>query len=99
MRAVWSTPSWVIGIPGEKKGKIPKGKLKGKGNGVKQFLEECKKGPSKKPDEVRIRIEKLFPKSKRIELFATQKSKNWDAIGNEIDGKDIRQALKEIQNG
>ena len=82
-----------------KKGKIPKGKLKGKGNGVKQFLEECKKGPSKKPDEVRIRIEKLFPKSKRIELFATQKSKNWDAIGNEIDGKDIRQALKEIQNG
>jgi len=68
-----------------KKGKIPEGKLKGKGNGVKQFLEEKKEYASKKPDEVRNRIKKLFPISKRIELFARQKTKDWDVWGNEVE--------------
>ena len=68
-----------------KKGKIPFGKLKGKGNGVKQFLEESKEYASKKPDEVRNRIKKLFPLSKRIELFARQKAEGWDVWGNEVE--------------
>lgn len=65
-------------------GKIPEGKLKGKGNGIKQFLEESKTRASQKPDEIRNRIVKLFPKSKRIELFARKKSKDWDVWGNEV---------------
>ena len=67
-----------------KKGKIPEGKIKGSGNGIKQFWEESKQGASKKPDEIRNRIEKLFPKSKRIELFARDKYPNWDSWGNEV---------------
>ena len=67
-----------------KKGKIPEGKLKGKGNGIKQFLEEKKKCFSKKPDEIRNRIQKLFPISNRIELFARQKTEEWDVWGNEV---------------
>jgi len=65
-----------------KKGKIPNGKIKGKG--IKQFIEAKSEKHSKKPDEVRRRIEELFPKSNRIELFARQETKGWDVWGNEI---------------
>jgi len=51
---------------------------------------------SKKPDVVRDRIVQLFGDLPRIELFARQRAEGWDAIGNGIDGKDIRIALKEI---
>lgn len=47
---------------------------------------------SAKPDEVRTRIEKMFD-GPRIELFARKKYDGWDALGNEIDGKDIRNIL------
>jgi len=40
---------------------------------------------SKKPDETRIRIEKLFGNVKRIELFARDRKKGWDCFGNEVD--------------
>lgn len=39
---------------------------------------------SKKPDEVRRRIEALMGRSARIELFARQKSEGWDVWGNEV---------------
>ena len=32
----------------------------------------------------------------RIELFARDKVKGWDSLGDEIDGKDIREALREV---
>ena len=32
----------------------------------------------------------------RIELFARERVFGWDALGNEIDGKDIRDAIDEI---
>lgn len=69
-----------------KKGKIPVGKLKGKGNGIKQFLEESKIRASQKPGEIRERIRRLFPLSKRVELFARQKTEGWDVWGNEVKG-------------
>jgi len=68
-----------------KKGKIPEGKLKGKGNGIKQFYEGYAINHSKKPDEIRYRIEKLFPKCKRIELFARNYNLSWDVWGNEVE--------------
>lgn len=40
---------------------------------------------SKKPDEVRRRIEALFaPDVRRIELFAREQAPGWDAWGNEL---------------
>jgi len=53
---------------------------------------------SKKPEEIKKRIVDLFGDLSRIELFAREKSEGWDSIGNEINGKDIREELKEIIN-
>lgn len=39
---------------------------------------------SKKPDSVRTMIEKMYPGQKYLELFARQKSENWEVFGNEI---------------
>ena len=39
---------------------------------------------SKKPDEVRKRIVKLYGNRPRIELFAREKSDGWDCFGNEV---------------
>jgi N6-adenosine-specific RNA methylase IME4 len=41
---------------------------------------------SKKPDEVRLGIERLFGDRPRLELFARQKSEGWDVFGNEVEG-------------
>lgn len=48
---------------------------------------------SKKPDIVRDRIVELCGNVPRVELFARQRTEGWDAIGFDIDGKDIRDAL------
>jgi N6-adenosine-specific RNA methylase IME4 len=50
-------------------------------------------GHSKKPDIVRNRIVELCGDVPRIELFARQTYPGWDFIGDEIDGKDIRDVL------
>lgn len=39
---------------------------------------------SKKPDEFRQLIEKLYPSLKKIELFARDEVENWDSWGDEI---------------
>lgn len=51
---------------------------------------------SKKPAEIRERIVELCGELPRIELFARDKVKGWDSLGDEIDGKDIREALREV---
>ncbi len=60
---------------------------------VKQVVVAPKSRHSAKPDEIRIRIETLMGKLPRVELFARQKTRGWDAIGNDIDGQDIREVL------
>ena len=40
---------------------------------------------SKKPDYFRNLIDKLYPHGKRIELFARERAKGWDAWGNQHD--------------
>ena len=59
---------------------------------------------SKKPDEVRRRIELLMGDVPRAELFAREMHPGWVCVGNEIDGMDIRDAIerlkgKEVQDG
>jgi N6-adenosine-specific RNA methylase IME4 len=75
-----------------KKGKIPKKSV----TNIKQFLSEKLGKHSVKPNEIRKRIETMFPTQSKIELFARQKTEGWDAIGDGIDGQDIRETLKNM---
>lgn len=63
-----------------KKGRIPKKSA----NNIKQFLSEKLSEHSKKPQEIRNRIENMFPLQSKIELFARQKTEGWDVWGNEV---------------
>ncbi len=51
---------------------------------------------SKKPDEIRNRIVELCGDIPRIELFARQSYEGWDCLGDEIDGKDIQETIREL---
>lgn len=51
---------------------------------------------SKKSDEIRDRIVELCGDLPRIELFARETTEGWDCLGNEIDGRDIRDAIEEL---
>jgi len=64
-----------------KKGKFPTPRGSRK---EKQFLSEMRGIHSKKPDEIRKRIEKMFPTQKKLEMFARQTSIGWDVWGNEV---------------
>ena len=44
--------------------------------------------------EVRDRIVALCGDLPRVELFARDLCDGWDSIGNEIDGRDIRDVIK-----
>jgi N6-adenosine-specific RNA methylase IME4 len=63
-------------------GKIPQ--PRGARN-VRQFVSEMRGRHSAKPNEVRLRIEQMFPTQNKIELFAREKVAGWDAWGNEIE--------------
>jgi N6-adenosine-specific RNA methylase IME4 len=63
---------------------------------VRQLVISPLERHSKKPDCVRDRIVELMGDIPRIELFARERAEGWDAVGNEIDGKDIRDALEEV---
>ena len=70
-----------------KKGKIPqpRGEF-----GIKQYVVTAQRSQhSSKPYEVRYRIDKMFPEHSKIELFARERFKGWDAWGNEISGSEI----------
>lgn len=64
-----------------KRGKIPS--PRGARN-VRQFVSQLRGAHSQKPHEVRKRIEALFPRHARLELFARECTPGWDAWGNEI---------------
>ena len=53
--------------------------------GVHQVIMTHIEEHSKKPQEARLRIEKLMGDVPRIELFARQKSEGWDVWGNEVE--------------
>ena len=74
-----------------RKGKIPQSR--GIRN-ARQYLEEKKSIHSKKPAEIRKRIELMHPTQNKIELFARDKTKGWTSIGNDIDGVDIAESIK-----
>jgi site-specific DNA-methyltransferase (adenine-specific) len=61
-----------------------KGKMKPVSNCVSSCVIAQKMEHSKKPDEVRSRIVKLFGDLPRIELFAREQVEGWDCWGNEV---------------
>lgn len=54
---------------------------------------------SAKPDDLQASLELMFPRGKRLELFARRHRKGWVCLGNEIcDGEDIRVSLAKLNN-
>jgi len=52
---------------------------------------------SRKPAIFRQMIEDRFPADfKRLELFSREKVPGWTVIGNDIDGRDIREVLASL---
>ena len=52
---------------------------------------------SEKPLETQDRIVQLFGDLPRVELFATQNSKeDWTRLGYDIDGRDLRKTIPEL---
>lgn len=70
-----------------------KGKPKRVSKSIKQLIVSPIEKHSKKPDEARERIVELLGDLPRVELFARQQYTGWDSIGNEIDGRDIRDVI------
>ena len=73
-----------------------KGHPKRVSKAVSQICDARVMAHSKKPDEIRQRIVELCGNVPRIELFARETAEGWDCLGDEIDGKDIRDALKGV---
>ena len=73
-----------------------KGQPKRVSKSVSQICDARIMEHSRKPAEIRERIVELCGELPRIELFAGDKVKGWDSLGDEIDGKDIREALREV---
>lgn len=63
-----------------KRGKIPQ--PRGARN-VRQFLSELRGKHSEKPQEIRRRIEEMFPTQRKVELFARDGFEGWTVWGNE----------------
>jgi len=61
--------------------------------GVRQVVMTPRGAHSVKPAEVRYRIEALYGERRRVELFARSRIPGWDAIGDAVDGRDIREVL------
>lgn len=51
-------------------------------------------GHSVKPDALHESLEHMFPEAHKLELFARRARAGWTCLGNEIDGRDIREALE-----
>lgn len=61
-----------------------RGHPKRQNNRVYQVIISNREAHSKKPDEVRRRIESLMGELPRVELFARQYPPGWDVWGNEV---------------
>ncbi len=73
-----------------------KGKLERKARNVHSVIMSPIEEHSKKPDEIRRRIELLYGGLPCVELFARQKTLDWDSIGFDIDGCDINESLDKL---
>ncbi|WP_287827091.1 MT-A70 family methyltransferase [Oscillibacter sp.] len=75
-----------------------KGKPKRVSAGVRSVVLSPLQRHSQKPAEVRDRIVELMGDLPRIELFARETAPGWDAWGNEVQVKDLREEETDGQN-
>lgn len=61
--------------------------------GVSQLILSERRDHSWKPDEQYERIERLYPNRNKLELFARRHRSGWDALGLDLDGRDVKNAL------
>ncbi len=52
----------------------------------RQLVRAVREAHSRKPEEVRLRIERMFPDLKKIELFARTNTRGWRVWGLEANG-------------
>ena len=79
-----------------KRGKFPKDRGS---RTEKQLLVQRRGAHSAKPDEVRRRIEEMFPRQAKIELFAREKVRGWNVWGLETETriyKDPREVIRKV---
>ena len=66
----------------KKGGKIPQ--PRGARN-IRQFISQKRREHSRKPDDVRTRIEQMHPTQSKLEMFARTTPEGWDVWGNETN--------------
>lgn len=71
------------------------GRPRRRANDVGQIVATPRGRHSEKPEEVQTRIERLVA-GPYAELFARRCRQGWDCYGNEINGMDIRDAIREV---
>lgn len=62
------------------------GGLRVRDHSVPRLIVEPVGKHSQKPEEARIRLEKLFGDVRRVELFARSRRPGWDVFGNQVEG-------------
>jgi len=77
-----------------KRGKIPQ--PRGARN-IRQLVSKLRGKHSAKPDEVRSRIEKMFPSQRKLEMFARKRTPGWDCHGDEAPSGDEPTHIPEIE--
>ena len=70
----------LIGI----KGKFP---CPAPADRLSSIIREKRTKHSKKPEKAYELIERMYPQSSKIEMFARNRRTGWDAFGNEIEGQ------------
>ena len=74
---------------------------KGKGvsradRSVRRLLAAPVRAHSEKPDLFYTEVERLFGNVPRVDVFARRQRDGWDALGDEIDGRDIHDAIRQV---
>ena len=63
---------------------------------VRRWLVAPVRAHSEKPHEFYALIERLFGLQRRVDVFARRRRPGWDALGDEIDGMDIIDAMQAV---
>ena len=66
---------------------------------VMRLLAAPVRAHSEKPDQFYAEVERLFGNVRRVDVFARRKRDGWDALGDEIDGRDIHHAIRQASPG
>lgn len=77
---------WICTRKKDPKKRVIGGGLPVRDHGVPRLLVAPVSRHSQKPEEARIRLERLFGDVRRVELFARSRRPGWDVFGNQVEG-------------